>query len=254
MTRPEQKQWERYYIDLFRRLRPDLVGDPEPADPPDPDFLVHLPDCVLGIELTAFLWDAVGPKGSPKLALDSLRKNVTTLAKSMWQAQGYPPVDVCLFWRRRPELTQEDVRVLAEKLVSLVSSQIPASSDHRIIECPAPGWKSLPRQIAALHVWRPDWLDDSNWSYARGGSVPHLRDCTNRIQTILTEKERKLAVYRRTCDEVWLLIVADASSPEAIVVMEDEYQPHDLISSFDRVFFLSASYPRLVELAFRKDV
>src|SRR5690348_2642312 len=99
MTRTAQRDWERFYLELFGRLQPDDLPEiPVLADPPSPDALLFLPGKTRGIELTSFFWDAVGPAGSQARALHSMRKRVMERAKELWDSQQQPAVDVSLIW------------------------------------------------------------------------------------------------------------------------------------------------------------
>lgn len=251
MTRIDQRSWEKFHLDLFGRLQPDALPDPPVlVDPPAPDALLFTPDKTRGIELTTFLWDAAGPTGSPARALHSLRKQVMERAARLWDSQQQPVVDVGLIWNHRQCLLGTEVATVAEQLVSLIARYIPDIDSHLTIAHPAPMWKELPNHAAAVFVSRPAWLTKSIWDFSQAGSVPHLRDSFGRLQKILDEKEPRIPAYRQRCDEVWLLIVADGTTMQSFVVIdEDEVPSHHLVSSFDAAYLLSAPYQRVVKLS-----
>jgi len=250
MTRTDQRDWEQFYLELFGRLQTDGLQEvPVLADPPAPDALLFLAGKTLGIELTMFLWDAVGPGGSPARALHSMRKRVMERAKELWDLQQRPAVDVGLIWNDHKCLLGSEITAVAEQLVSLVARYVPEVDAHLTIAHPAPMWKELPGHVAAVFVSRPAWLTHSIWDFSDGGSVPHLRDSFGLLQKILNEKEPKISGYRMRCDEVWLLIVADGSTMQSFVVIDEDIPDHLLVSSFDAVYLLSAIYQRVVRLS-----
>jgi hypothetical protein len=251
MTRTDQRSWEQFHLDLFGRLQPEaLPGVPVLADPPAPDALLFLPDKTRGIELTTFLWDATSPTGSPARALHSLRKQVMEHAAQLWDSQQQPAVDVSLIWNVRQCLLGSDVKTVSEQLVDLIARHVPDIDAHLTIAHPAPMWKELPKHTAAVFVARPAWLTKSIWDFSQAGSVPHLRDTFGRLQKILDEKDPKIPGYRKRCDEVYLLIVADGTTMQSLVVIdEDEVPIHSLVSSFDAAYFLSVTYQRVLKLS-----
>lgn len=253
MTRSQQKLWEQHYLDLFAKLWPDFPrGTPTPADPPAPDFLLTLADRIVGIELTAFIWDATESSGSPGHALHSLHDRTVQRAKYIWESRHFPAVDVGLIWNHHQKLLVRDVDPLAEQLVELVARHVPPIDGHVPLAYPEPGWKELPRHTVAVFVSRPAWLHESTWNFFRGGAVHHLRNCHGRLQSILDQKEPKIVDYRRHCEEVWLLIVADALNIQSLVVIEEDLPEHNLTTSLDRAFFLSAMYQTQTELSLTK--
>ncbi|MGZ5095045.1 MAG: hypothetical protein ACXWCY_25240 [Burkholderiales bacterium] len=160
-------------------------------------------------------------------------------------------MDVGLIWNDHHNLSIVDVSTVAERLVKILAGRVPDLDAHLTIAYPEPGWKDLPKQIAAAFVSRPAWLTRSFWDFSRLGAVPHVRDIVPRVQQILDEKQRKIPGYRSYCDEVWLLIVADGSTMQSYVVVDenDDLSIHDLVSSFDRAYFLSVTHQRVVELS-----
>ena len=59
-----------------------------------------------------------------------------------------------------------------------------------------------------------------------------------RIQTTLDEKESKVSEYRKTCQTVWLLIIADRNFFSSAFSFEPNLLRITFQSSFDRVFLL----------------
>jgi hypothetical protein len=75
----------------------------------------------------------------------------------------------------------------------------------------------------------------SCWSSMACFNFP--REAT-RIQTALDEKESKVSEYRKTCQTVWLLIIADRNFFSAEFSFEPNLLQMKFNSSFDRVFLL----------------
>lgn len=247
----DQKRWERFHVDLFSRLQPAaIVYVPEHACPPAPDFLVSFPTKTLGIELTGFYLDATPFAGSLVRELHSLRQKVMELALRLWESRQDSIVQVNLTWDDHRTLLKSEAGALAEKLVDLVASQLPEMDSNRYITYPDPAWKKLPEHAVAISISRPHWLDRSIWSFSQGGVVPQLRDAFGQLQKILDAKESKVTGYRKHCAEVWLLIVADFTTIQScLVIDEDEVASQDLISSFDAAYVLSVYSNRVIELS-----
>lgn len=256
MTRSDQqKKWERHYLDVYRRLSPDFpVGTLNPANPQAPDILLRTTDRIIGIELTRFLSDVAGPSGSPSRALDAFRSQILKRAKQIWQCHDLPPVDVSLMWDDRLRIDSNDVESIAQQFVEFASLQIPDVNCDLTFTYPNPRWMNLPSNIAAMFVSRPAGLNETVWNFSHGGSVPHVSDIFGELQHILDKKQGKVSRYRQHCQELWLLIVADGSNVQSMVVIDEDVPAHSLVSSFDKALFLSAPHERVIRLSLVKTV
>lgn len=97
-----------------------------------------------------------------------------------------------------------------------------------------------------------DAQGESLWGIPRGSSFLVLdRD---RIQTEIDLKDRKLAEYRRACDEMWLLLVSDGFSPATELRLPDDIKEMRFTTGFDRVFHLNNFALEAVELAIEQPV
>jgi hypothetical protein len=170
----------------------------------------------------------------------------------VWDSQLLPAVHVGLIWNDQVQITGKAATQLPDQLIALVSRHLPTLDGHVNIAHPDPRWKQLPRHIAVIFISRPQWLDESTWNYSRGGAVPHLRHCLDRLQTIVSEKEPKIEAYRKHCTDLWLLIVADARNIQSLVIIDEGIPTRALATSFNRVFFLSAMYRICIELPLAK--
>jgi hypothetical protein len=72
-----------------------------------------------------------------------------------------------------------------------------------------------------------------------------------RIQTVLNDKESKVAGYRRTCNRVWLLIVASNDYFSSQFTSDSQLAQMEFDSSFDRVFLLEEPQKRIHEFQVR---
>ena len=72
-----------------------------------------------------------------------------------------------------------------------------------------------------------------------------------RIQTVLNEKESKVTGYRKTCDQVWLLIVASSGYFSSQFTSDSQLVQMKFDSSFDRIFLLEEPQNRIHEFRVR---
>ena len=72
------------------------------------------------------------------------------------------------------------------------------------------------------------------------------------LQEILRKKESKVPSYRRSCREVWLLVVARGLEPSTFGNLGPEVESHRFESGFDRVFLLHHFDGVVTELHIRR--
>jgi len=124
-----KKDVERAYLERFRSLIPDFPpGRIEATE--EPDFLVHQPASILGLELTDLHRDT--PSGiRPQQADEAMRHRVVARAQTLYVASGNPPVRVSVFFNQHHQIQKLDVEQLARCIADLATRNLPAQGTSR---------------------------------------------------------------------------------------------------------------------------
>jgi hypothetical protein len=248
MTSPssseKKKEIENHYLD---RLRAAMLNFPagriEPTE--EPDFLVHVDNHVIGIELTELHRETPGGV-KPQQALEAMRHRVVAKAQELYIAAKLPPVNVSIFMNDGYDIKKEQVLPLAEKIHKLVASQLPDKNSSREIEY---DWKtpgSFPAPLIQISVLRLDVITKTFFSAPGATWVSTLTDAD--IERAVEPKEKKYSTYRMKCDEAWLLINADIRSMSTWFEFESSALSKPLRTQFQRVFVLRHFGGHLFEL------
>lgn len=229
-----QNMRERAHLERFRSACPVFpVGDITEKE--EPDFLVATESGVVGIEHTDFHLDDGAPGGSPLRAQDSLRQQVVSNALRLHESRSLPSVGVLLRWSAHHKLTRRSVPRIAPVLADLVSGYMPASNRVARIEYPAGGWKSLPAEITSVRIARFDVFTENEWDFVRSGWIAPLEP--KALEAVIQKKEPKVPAYRKSCREVWLLIVAQGLHESSFSRFSDEARAYEFETAFKRIFF-----------------
>lgn len=226
-----KKARERTHLEAFKVSYGGFPhGAIEPAE--EPDFLVTLPSGGrLGIELTEFFHDEE-EGGSASKAQESLQEKVTRKAIEAYESKGLPPVVVSLFWAAYDDIRPPRVPQLAQEVADVVAAHLPEKSIATVEQTGLPG-SPLPDEVNTLHVFRHEDIDENEWNSPRAGYVPGVAQ--SEIQRRITDKEQRLAAYRRQGSAVWLVIVAEGLAPSSFANVES-FRDAAFVSSFDEVF------------------
>ena len=68
------------------------------------------------------------------------------------------------------------------------------------------------------------------------------------IQATIQDKERHFSVYRKKCDELWLLSASEGHYPSSNFASSEALSSHAFQTRFDRVFYLDGFRGDIVEL------
>lgn len=230
----EKKIHERKHFDLFRKAC-DCIPDGviEESDPLD--FLIHYDQSILGIEHTEYFEkDKSGRAFSKKD--ESLQYRVKNSVSPHCDQIGLPPTFVNISWRPNWQLTSSRVKPLIRDIVELISIHMPEKEGTRI-SLRSGNFKKdeFPSELIGLTIYRSAKIDSTSVIATRGAwEIPIKID---ELKNIITEKERKLPLYRDKCYEVWLLIVAEGIKPSSIATLDSLVYDYSFNSQFDRIFF-----------------
>lgn len=232
-----KKARERLCLERVRAAYPDFPGG-RVEEAERPDFLVHAPDRdrPIGVEIREYVrrHGLAGNFTQPQR--EDFWWGVARAARAEYESRGGPPVSV-IFWWNDFAGKGPPIPVLGAAAARLVAARLPAEPGGKV----RLDWEDLrgtPLRDAVSVLW-VDRLPEraaSLWGPAMGGAIG--ADPAE-IQGILDEKDGKVEAYRRSCGEVWLLIVALGGLSIARTVSPDEgaIVGHVFRSRFDRVLF-----------------
>lgn len=225
---------ERAHVEAFRRLHLEFpAGALEDSEAPD--FLVRLENgSTLGIEHVEWLRSADAGAGSPLREQEMLQEKVVRKAIQAYERRGGPHVIVSLFWAGLEPTRVED---LAVDLATAIAERAPRGPEEAFVAVEDTGLPDspLPPEINRLHIYRREDLDANHWNSVRADYTPLVG--RQELQQLFAEKECKVARYRLTSHELWLVVVAEGRAPSSFGDV-DELRGTTFVSSFDRAFFV----------------
>ena len=218
----------------FQNACPDCPRSaPTQPAPPAPDGL--FPAEKLGIEITEYSLGQ-GKAGSLPRQQETVHQRIAHEAQSLYEAKLARHLQVNILWtiftscpalREERQITQEIARHVSE------------NTSDRLQICRV-SWESLNDPLFTkygieISICPIEGVGNSCWSsMACFGFPPEAM----RIQNVLDEKESKVTEYRKTCEEVWLLIVASRDFLSSQFTPDSRLAQMQFTSSFDRVFLL----------------
>jgi len=239
-----KKQIECQYLDVLRRSVDKFPsGSIQPTE--RPDFLVGSAKPVLGIEFTRIFSRGDSDSPSPQ-SQDSERDLVAERAQALAEDRGISTVLADVYFDSTLTIGKRDRASIAEQLVDLVSTNMPALDEHQSLENRHPITSKFPPQVRAVSVWRFKSLTSHLWQVGDAGIV--TEDFASHLQQLITDKNTKVRDYRTNCDECWLAIVADWRGPSGFFEISDKMSGKSYVTDFDRVYFVEGYSGRVLAL------
>lgn len=236
--------------DQVMRLKENLTGFPEGDIVPgeSPDFTVEATGGRIGIEVVGLFRNELDSGGLPRRARERLQDKSLWEAKRLYEArtEALPFVEVGVHWSPHAPVAKARLGEIAGALADLVATNLPDQGDHARLGYPHPVWKTLPKEVDHLFVSCPASLPENAWGSSRGDAVPTL--IADGLQEAIDGKEGKLASYRKSRSEVWLLIVSDGLAPSNNFELAPEVERTRFSTGFDRVFYMHYSKGLVLEL------
>lgn len=227
-----KKDREEHFLTRFKR---SYEGFPEGTTEPgeNPDFRVYTPTRIVGIELTDYY--RIAPASRRLIQeQESLRDQVVARARQRYEVMGGPPLYVSIVFNMSLDIRKRDVLALTEPLVNLVAHAIPDVDGTVVINHRSDQHQYMPVELSSLLIARPPTLTQNFWYTAQADIVP---GCTpTEIQAAIDKKRDKISQYRRSVDEIWLLIVLDGTKPSSSVDIPTETRRYVYRSGFDKTF------------------
>lgn len=227
-----KKDIELWRLDRLKSFISDFPeGRLEPTE--EPDFLVHGPSKVIGIELTD-LHRETPPGQMPQQASEAMRNRIVARAKEIYESRKQPPVIATFFLDDRLHIKRAETELLATELANLVLLNVPAPNSSIEIPTSWDDFRPLPQILHSLSVRRLDVVTKTFFSNPGTTWVGTLSKAD--IERVLLSKEAKLANYRTKCDEAWLVINSDIESMATWFEFEPTLLEECFSTNFDRMY------------------
>ncbi|WP_223643744.1 hypothetical protein [Corallococcus sp. EGB] len=223
----DETEWK--HFEMFRQKLADFpMGQVQKVPPPAADFRVDTPQGALGIELARII-------DGPLREQEVLREMAVEAGRLEYMRRGRPNVEVHFLWLNSPNKGAE-CRPLGLRFANLVEAHIPPDTGN--VESIELTWlelrsADLSRLVHSIRIIRFPNVP-LMWASSEGGWFDARADVVNGV---VAQKTLKLPEYRRSCPQVWLLLVADGEGISGFVDHED-VAALEVESSFDRVYFL----------------
>jgi hypothetical protein len=232
VSRKKAKELDRLLA--FQNACPDCprstIVQPEP---PAPDGL--FPEEKIGVEITEYSLRQ-GETGSLPRQQETVHQRITWEAQSLYEAKLSRHLQVSILWTiftACPALREE--KQIAEKLAFHVFE----NTSFRLQMCRV-SWKDVNDPVFAkygieISIYPIDGVGKSCWSSSACFAFPQE---ATRIQEVLDDKESRVIDYRKACDKIWLLIVANSNFFSSQFTPDSRLGQTKFNSSFNRVFLL----------------
>lgn len=203
-----KKARERYFLDEMRPIYPDFP-EGNVTDSECPDFLIRQEYKTIGIEVTDFI-RGQGAGGSPQREDEKLWDMVASKARAEYEQTSDVPVDIRFLGGLRRTLTFPIVQKLASETAQLVLQHIPRGLFESIeLTNEEMEGTALSEFISRVRILRVRNKGQALWASIRAGWTGAI---PNEIQSLVSMKDVKVQDYLKNCDEVWLVIVAEADA------------------------------------------
>jgi hypothetical protein len=218
-------------------------GEPEqnPSHARKPDIVFH--HIGLGIEITEYLPKNEG--GSSLRRSEVLRDRILEEAKKAFERSSNDQVVVSVSWDPHQEFSPRTKTNVAEQIAQTVIAMLANGVDWWLPDWTTSEGKSLGRHVGYIEIWPR--RDPSAWTSAESGTGG---GDVYRVQQIIRGKEALISKYRETCNNVWLLIVADGHL-SALFSPDEDFPCAVFDTSFDQVFLFDAFHNQVRHLATR---
>ena len=223
-----KKSIERIRVAELRSLCRDFP--PEPLeDSESPDFLIRTAEGVLGLEVSG-LYPSGGEgarqaEGAWTTLLQRVGNEYSTL--------DLRPVQVIVYWVVAPPSDKQARQALEQVLLRTVCLIVTRGERGAHVEYSGHGGIPLPPFIERLRVRLVDSDTESFWSFGQGGVVPVFS--SKELQGAIEAKDALIDSYRRKCDRVWLVLLANHSYMSSWGEHSEVSLGHVYTTRFERV-------------------
>jgi hypothetical protein len=233
LFKPSQKSinnklQERRHLQRFVEIYPDIPMSKR-VFKDSPDLRILTTRGIIGIEHTQIL----NKKDADLKAEEESEEQVVNKAQEIFEQKNSAPIYVHASFRLGARITKSQVNNIAYSLAKLVLNNMPEKGKQKSIE----SWQTrneLPSEIYNVYL---EWYEKATyplWAVPMSVMIP---DITPDIVTgIIRRKEgERIKIYRKSCDEIWLLVVIDGHTPSGSWEIPRETIETEFVTQFDRV-------------------
>lgn len=240
-----QKEKERKFLIEIKNLKPDLLSG-DIIDSESPDFIVDQDSEKLGIEIVEYVRGQNSGESALRRA-EVIRQRIIDKANVEFYKTRDEPLWVLFSWYPRKYPRKTDVAKLASVAVSTITNHIP----HELFESFEIENKELSQTplkefVRKIRVTKVRNKKQALWSSIESGWISVRSD---EIQKIISSKNTKVEKYKKKCEKVWLVIVADGRHISSNVGLENITSNNQYSSEFDKVIFYDRFTQNIIELA-----
>jgi hypothetical protein len=206
---------------------------PIQPEPPAPDVLFS--DCGLGIEITEYSLGQ-GKNGSLPRQYETVHQRIAEAAQTEYESSLKHHLQVSILWTMFTTCpTVREEKSIAQAIAQMVAAKTSTLSELRHVDWGEFNSPLVRKYGVELSIYPIAGQGRSCWSSMACFNFPRE---ASRIQTALDEKESKVSGYRKTCQSVWLLVIADRNVFSSTFSFDPKLLQMTFQSSFDRVFLI----------------
>lgn len=202
-------------------------------EPPAPDG--YFPEHNLGIEITEYSLGQ-GKGGSLPRQQETVHQRIAREAQALYEQKLSRHLNVSIIWTiftACPALREE------KQIAQTIARQVFENTSIHLQMCQV-SWEVVNDPLFTkygieISICPIEGVGKSCWSSMACFGFPSE---AIRIQNVLDEKEPRVIDYRKTCEKVWLLIVASREFFSSQFTPDSSLGRMKFNSSFDRVFLL----------------
>jgi len=234
MPQIEKKAVERKQLLAFQQSCPDCPRSaPAQPSPPAPDIM--FPESELGVEITEYSLGQ-GKDGSRPRQHEKVHQRIANAAKAEYGATMKHNLQVTIRWTNSTECpTVREESELAKAIAGHVAINTTTRIGDRFVDWGPSTHTLIEKYGIDVGIYPLEGEGQGCWSSTACFSFP---DEAHRIQAALDEKESKVLGYRKSCKEIWLLIVAAGAYFSSQFSPDPKLADIRFVSSFDRAFLL----------------
>jgi hypothetical protein len=210
-----------------------------------PDFLIERDKGILGIEHKQIFKDAED-HGSSLQAQESLRSKLIKQVKKKYVDLGGEPISVYFTFNFHETIDAKQLFKISENISKLLLPVDLEPNELKQIDLYNNESEYL-NVLNSILLHKRIGLNEPNFSPLSMGWTKELRP--QRIINEIKSKEEKIDDYRKKCDEIWLLIVADDFTNASSVDLSNETLKYSYETDFVKLFFYWHFQKVFVELS-----
>ncbi len=227
-----KKEQERLLVEVFRKAFADFPDGEliSHEGQEKPDFRPITSQGIVGIEVTRINIESLQKE-------ESETRQLIEEAVKIYETKKLPKLCVGIHFSGQPVFRKTNRISFATSLANLVALNIPDEKCTVIIENNWKDPKSFPYEFGAVDISRFPKSTKNLWQGDPFGFCHE--NFIEKLQTVMSVKESKLAGYCSSCIAQWLLIVSKNNSPSTFFSPSEQTLAHRYSSSFNKVFFLN---------------